>query len=116
MAGILTYLGPSVVAKYYLVPYLFTNHWIGELYVVLFSLNDTKKSLSPLSKVMFTYLHHSDPTIPHYRKAEWSFLRGASATVDRPLMGWMGRFFLHNVCPFSRPRRLLLLTERSDLS
>lgn len=47
---------------------------------------------------MFTYLHHSDPTIPHYRKEEWSFLRGATATVDRPLLGWMGRFFLHNVC------------------
>jgi hypothetical protein len=46
---------------------------------------------------MFTYLHHSDPTIPHYRKAEWSFLRGAAATVDRPLLGWMGRFFFHNI-------------------
>lgn len=47
--------------------------------------------------VMFTYLHHSDPTIPHYRKEEWSFVRGVLATVDRPLLGWMGRFFLHNV-------------------
>jgi hypothetical protein len=46
---------------------------------------------------MFTYLHHSDPSIPHYRKAEWSFLRGAVATVDRPLLGWMGRFFFHNI-------------------
>lgn len=46
---------------------------------------------------MFTYLHHSDPTIPHYRKAEWSFLRGAAATVDRPLLGWCGRFFFHNI-------------------
>ncbi|KDQ60225.1 hypothetical protein JAAARDRAFT_191632 [Jaapia argillacea MUCL 33604] len=50
-----------------------------------------------LLEVMFTYLHHSDPTIPHYRKEEWSFLRGAAATVDRPLLGWMGRFFLHNI-------------------
>ena len=46
---------------------------------------------------MFTFLHHSDPTIPHYRKGEWSFLRGAAATVDRPLLGWMGRFFFHNI-------------------
>jgi hypothetical protein len=46
---------------------------------------------------MFTYLHHSDPSIPHYRMEEWSFVRGAAATVDRPLLGWMGRFFLHNV-------------------
>ncbi|KAH9831150.1 fatty acid desaturase-domain-containing protein [Rhodofomes roseus] len=50
-----------------------------------------------VSTVMLTYLHHSDPTIPHYRKDEWSWVRGAAATVDRPLLGWAGRFFLHNV-------------------
>jgi len=43
-------------------------------------------------------LHHSDPTIPHYYGPEWTFVRGVLATVDRPLLGWMGRFFLHNVC------------------
>ena len=47
--------------------------------------------------VMLTYLHHSDPTIAHYRNKQWSFLRGAISTVDRPLLGWAGRFFLHNV-------------------
>ena len=46
---------------------------------------------------MITFLHHSDPTIPHFRKEEWSFLRGAAATVDRPTLGWIGRFFFHNV-------------------
>ena len=46
---------------------------------------------------MCTFLHHSDPTIPHYRKEEWTFLRGAAATVDRPILGWIGRFFFHNV-------------------
>jgi len=46
---------------------------------------------------MLTFLHHSDPTIPHYRNKQWSFLRGAISTVDRPLLGWAGRFFLHNV-------------------
>ncbi|OCH93320.1 hypothetical protein OBBRIDRAFT_326866 [Obba rivulosa] len=51
----------------------------------------------PYVVIMCTFLHHSDPTIPHYRKEEWSFLRGAAATVDRPLLGWIGRFFLHNV-------------------
>ncbi|KAK0233209.1 fatty acid desaturase-domain-containing protein [Armillaria fumosa] len=75
MVLLLTYAGPGFFFKHYLIPYLLTNHWI----------------------VMFTYLHHSDPTIPHYRKAEWSFLRGAAATVDRPLLGWMGRFFFHNI-------------------
>ena len=47
--------------------------------------------------VMITFLHHSDPTIPHFRKEEWSFLRGAASTVDRPTLGWIGRVFLHNV-------------------
>ncbi|CDO70622.1 hypothetical protein BN946_scf184748.g20 [Trametes cinnabarina] len=49
------------------------------------------------SVLMITFLHHSDPTIPHYRKEEWSFLRGAASTVDRPTLGWIGRFFFHNV-------------------
>lgn len=61
--------------RLYIVPWLWTNHWI----------------------VMITYLHHSDPTIAHYRGAEWSFLRGALSTVDRPLLGWVGRFFFHNI-------------------
>ncbi|KAF9003416.1 fatty acid desaturase-domain-containing protein [Cyathus striatus] len=68
-------IGWNIVLPYYFVPYILVNHWI----------------------VMFTFLHHSDPTIPHYRKNAWSFLRGAAATVDRPLLGWMGRFFLHNI-------------------
>ncbi|EAU81573.1 fatty acid conjugase [Coprinopsis cinerea okayama7 len=68
-------VGSGYFVKLYLVPYLLANHWI----------------------VMLTYLHHSDPTIPHYRKNEWTFLRGAISTVDRPLLGWFGRFFLHNV-------------------
>ncbi|KAF8888935.1 fatty acid desaturase-domain-containing protein [Gymnopilus junonius] len=49
------------------------------------------------SIVLFTYLQHSDPTIPYYRKDQWTFARGALATVDRPLFGWVGRFFLHNI-------------------
>ncbi|EEB94066.1 hypothetical protein MPER_07189 [Moniliophthora perniciosa FA553] len=57
------------------VPEVLVNHWI----------------------VMLTFLHHSDPTIPYYRNKEWTFLRGATATVDRPLLGWAGRFFFHNV-------------------
>ena len=28
---------------------------------------------------------------------QWTFARGALATVDRPLFGWVGRFFFHNV-------------------
>jgi hypothetical protein len=33
----------------------------------------------------------------HYYKGQWTFARGALATVDRPVFGWVGRFFLHNV-------------------
>ncbi|KAF8321137.1 hypothetical protein DL93DRAFT_2163444 [Clavulina sp. PMI_390] len=65
---------PTVV-KYYTIPYLLANHWI----------------------VMLTYLHHTDPTMPHFRKDTWTFVRGAITTIDRPLLGWIGRFFLHNV-------------------
>ncbi|KAF5356411.1 hypothetical protein D9758_009483 [Tetrapyrgos nigripes] len=68
-------VGLSYFMKLYLIPYLIMNHWI----------------------VMLTYLHHTDPTIPTYRGGQWTFLRGALSTVDRPLLGWAGRFFLHNV-------------------
>jgi len=64
--------------KYYGVPWLLVSHWF----------------------IMITYLHHTDPTIPHYRGEEWSFSRGAAATVDRPFLGWQGRFFLHDVAHF----------------
>ncbi|KAH9941308.1 fatty acid desaturase-domain-containing protein [Epithele typhae] len=67
--------GWKAFVAYYFIPYMLCNHWI----------------------VMVTFLHHSDPTIPHFRKEEWSFLRGASSTVDRPTLGWIGRFFFHNV-------------------
>lgn len=49
---------------------------------------------------MITYLHHTDPTLPHYRGREWNFQRGAAATVDRPFLGWQGRFFLHDVAHY----------------
>ncbi|KAF9463198.1 fatty acid desaturase-domain-containing protein [Collybia nuda] len=65
----------SSFSAFYFMPWLFAHNWI----------------------VMFTYLQHSDPTIPYYRKDQWTFARGALATVDRPLFGWVGRFFLHNI-------------------
>jgi len=67
--------GWKALVSYYFIPYMLCNHWI----------------------VMCTFLHHSDPTLPHYRKEEWTYLRGAIATVDRPVLGWIGRFFFHNV-------------------
>lgn len=49
---------------------------------------------------MITYLHHTDPTLPHYRGNEWNFQRGAAATIDRNFLGWQGRFFLHDVAHY----------------
>ncbi|KAF7356604.1 Delta-12 fatty acid desaturase protein [Mycena venus] len=51
--------GPSALMKHYIVAYLVCHHWI----------------------VMLTFLHHSDPTIPHYRAGQWTPLRGALATA-----------------------------------
>ncbi|KAJ7484449.1 fatty acid desaturase-domain-containing protein [Mycena latifolia] len=70
--------GFSTVMRYYGIPWLGVNHWF----------------------TMITYLHHTDPTLPHYRGSEWNFQRGAAATVDRPFLGWQGRFFLHDVAHF----------------
>ncbi|KAF5361402.1 hypothetical protein D9758_006253 [Tetrapyrgos nigripes] len=61
--------------RLYMIPFMFVNHWI----------------------VMLTYLQHTDPTVPYYRKKEWTFIRGAISTVDRPLLGWIGQVFFHNV-------------------
>ncbi|EIW53692.1 uncharacterized protein TRAVEDRAFT_52811 [Trametes versicolor FP-101664 SS1] len=67
--------GFSNVWRLYFVPWLWAHNWI----------------------VMFTYLQHSDPTVPYYREKSWTFARGALATVDRPVFGWVGRFFWHGI-------------------
>ncbi|OBZ76859.1 Delta(12) fatty acid dehydrogenase [Grifola frondosa] len=70
--------GAAEVIKYYGIPWLCVSHWF----------------------IMITYLHHTDPELPHYRNPQWNFQRGAAATVDRNFLGWMGRFFLHDVAHF----------------
>ncbi|KAF7316801.1 Delta-12 fatty acid desaturase protein [Mycena chlorophos] len=70
----LTY-GFAAFIKLYLVPWILCNHWV----------------------VAVTHLHHSDPTIPMFRRKEWNYVRGALSTVDRPVLGWAGQFFLKNV-------------------
>ena len=62
------------VVKYYGIPWMQVNHWI----------------------VMITYLHHTDPSLPHFRQSVWNYQRGATATVDRDFLGWQGRFFLYD--------------------
>lgn len=70
--------GLASVVKLYVIPWFFVNHWI----------------------VTLTYLHHTDPELPHYRGNAWSYARGAVATLDRDFLGWVGRFFLHDVSHF----------------
>jgi len=40
---------------------------------------------------------YTDVKLPHYRSGTWTYTRGVLATMDRPFLGWQGRFFLHNV-------------------
>ncbi|KAF4607847.1 hypothetical protein EYR40_000183 [Pleurotus pulmonarius] len=76
LLAVYTYLnGWSSLWCYYILPWLWANNWI----------------------VTFTYLQHSDPTIPYYRKDQWTFARGALSTVDRPVFGWVGRALLYNI-------------------
>jgi omega-6 fatty acid desaturase / acyl-lipid omega-6 desaturase (Delta-12 desaturase) len=54
--------------------------------------------------VLVTFLQHTDPLLPHYRSEEFTFPRGALATLDRNLlgdlgsfMGWIGATVTHGV-------------------
>ncbi|KAF8208865.1 oleoyl phosphatidylcholine desaturase [Mycena galopus ATCC 62051] len=84
--------GVATVFRVYFAPYLWVNHWL----------------------VLITFLQHTDPLLPHYRASEFTFTRGALATLDRsllgdlgPVMGWIGAHatmgisethILHHVC------------------
>jgi len=70
------------VFRLYLVPYLWVNHWL----------------------VLITFLQHTDPILPHYRASEFTFPRGALATLDRSLLGdlgsimaWIGAHATHGI-------------------
>jgi hypothetical protein len=69
--------GWTTMAILYLQPYLWVNHWI----------------------VAITYLHHTHPDVPKYEPEAWTFLRGATATIDRNL-GFGGKHFMHNIADF----------------
>ena len=58
----------------YFVPWMWVNHWI----------------------VMITYLHHTHPSVPKYSSESWTFIRGATATIDRDF-GFIGTHFFHNI-------------------
>ena len=70
------------VLKIYLIPYLWVNHWL----------------------VLITFLQHTDPLVPHYHSDAFTFPRGALSTLDRSLlgdlgkvMGWIGGHATHGI-------------------
>ncbi|EIN12843.1 delta-12 fatty acid desaturase [Punctularia strigosozonata HHB-11173 SS5] len=74
--------GFAEMFRVYFVPYLWVNHWL----------------------VLITFLQHTDPILPHYRAPEFTFPRGALATLDRSLLGdlgaigaWIGACATHGI-------------------
>jgi len=61
--------GVKAVAVLYGVPYLWTNFWL----------------------VLYTWLQHTDVTVPHYGDEDWTWVKGALCTIDRPygIFDWM---------------------------
>lgn len=45
---------------------------------------------------MITYLHHTHPKLPKYTAESWTFVRGATATIDRDF-GIIGTHFMHHI-------------------
>lgn len=56
------------------MPWLWVNHWL----------------------VFVTFLQHTDPSMPHYKDTEWTFARGAAATIDRNF-GFVGQHIFHDI-------------------
>jgi len=85
IAGLVAFVylrGFAEMFRFYLVPYLWVNHWL----------------------VLITFLQHTDPVLPHYRAAEFTFPRGALSTLDRNLLGdlgpvgaWIGATVTHGI-------------------
>lgn len=54
--------GHLAVFLWYWAPYLWVNAWL----------------------VIYTWLHHTDASVPHYGDDEWTWMKGTLATIDRP--------------------------------
>lgn len=59
---------------WYFGPYLVINAWL----------------------VLYTWLHHTHPDVPHYGKDAFTFLRGALSTIDRPYPSFINHLH-HNI-------------------
>jgi len=65
---------PWEVLALYVGPYLIVNGWL----------------------VTYTWLQHTDADVPHYADDDWSFIRGAFCSVDRPY-GPIADFLHHRI-------------------
>ncbi len=54
--------GFLTVFLWYTAPYMWTNFWL----------------------VTYTWLQHTDPSVPQYGPDEWTWVKGALSTIDRP--------------------------------
>jgi omega-6 fatty acid desaturase (delta-12 desaturase) len=54
--------GFLTVFLWYTAPYMWTNFWL----------------------VTYTWLQHTDPSVPQYGADEWTWVKGALTTIDRP--------------------------------
>lgn len=55
------YFGFACVLKTYIIPYFVVHFWL----------------------VLITFLHHTNPSCPHYDDEEYVWLKGALSTIDR---------------------------------
>lgn len=78
MAGVFAALaiifGFQAFLAYYFVPYMICNAYL----------------------IMITLLQHTDTYVPHWHEQEFTFLRGALATVDRS-WGWLRDELFHHI-------------------
>ncbi|KAG5635212.1 hypothetical protein H0H81_012028 [Sphagnurus paluster] len=63
--------GFAEVVKYYAIPWLEVSHWF----------------------IMITYLHHTDPRIPHYRGKQWNFQRDHGFEATQHLKAFIGEHY-----------------------
>ena len=68
------YISFSWMVFSYFVPYLIVNFWL----------------------LLYTYMHHTDVSLPHYPNESWQWLMGALATVDRDY-GFLWNTLHHNI-------------------
>ena len=62
--------GVVPVACFYWGPYMWANFWL----------------------VLYTWLQHTSPDVPHFGDGEWTWVRGALCTIDRPYAELFGFF------------------------